>query len=129
MGRFEVERQNFIRAYTRLLVSSWSDDLYLQRLFASPRDVLAHPCGSTHLADSTWVICLLFLFASHPQAFNLENLSNLGESLPKIKLKRKSPLSHKTMVGIFMFEMQCLSFDSTKSSKDLLSNGRRRFQQ
>ncbi len=41
MGRFEVERQNFIRAYTRLLVSSWSDDLYLQRLFASPRDVLA----------------------------------------------------------------------------------------
>ena len=41
MGRFETERQNFIRAYTRLLVSSWSDDLYLQRLLASPRDVLA----------------------------------------------------------------------------------------
>lgn len=33
------------------------------------------------------------------------------------------------MVGIFMFEMQGLSFDSTKRSKDLLSNGRRRFQQ
>ena len=41
MGRFEVERQNFIRAYTRLLVSSWSDDLYLQRLFASPRDAVS----------------------------------------------------------------------------------------
>lgn len=41
MGRFEAERQNFIRTYTRLLVSSWSDDLYLQRLIASPHDVLA----------------------------------------------------------------------------------------
>lgn len=41
MGRFEVERQNFIHAYTRLLVSSWSDDLYLKRLLESPHDVLS----------------------------------------------------------------------------------------
>lgn len=41
MGRFEVERQNFIHAYTRLLVSSWSDDHYLKRLLESPHEVLS----------------------------------------------------------------------------------------
>ncbi len=41
MSRFEVERQNFIRAYTRILVSSWSDDSYMERLMGSPREVLS----------------------------------------------------------------------------------------
>lgn len=41
MSRFEAERQNFIRAYTRLLVSSWSDSSYMERLMNSPREVLA----------------------------------------------------------------------------------------
>ncbi len=41
MSRFESERQNFIRAYTRLLVSSWSDESYMERLIVSPREILA----------------------------------------------------------------------------------------
>jgi len=51
MGRFETERQNFIRAYTRLLVSSWSDDLYLQRLLASPREKHNQKHDSPDLQD------------------------------------------------------------------------------
>lgn len=41
MSRFEVERQNFIRAYTRILVSSWSDNSYMERLMGSPREILS----------------------------------------------------------------------------------------
>lgn len=41
MSRFECERQGFIRAYTRILVSSWSDESYLNRLITNPRDVLS----------------------------------------------------------------------------------------
>lgn len=41
MSRYEAERQNFIRAYTRLLVSSWSDESYMERMMNSPREVLA----------------------------------------------------------------------------------------
>ena len=41
MSGVAAERQNFVRAYTRILVSSWSDGSYLARLLRSPREVLA----------------------------------------------------------------------------------------
>lgn len=41
MSGVAAERQSFIRAYTRILVSSWFDSSYLARLTSSPREILA----------------------------------------------------------------------------------------